>query len=198
MVLHSNQGEDSVSTREGGLKKVQARQDSARLEGAQRTSQKARSPGDQNSRSTLIPTSQEPGVPHREHFRQDQTIVIASAVVSIIFPIFFLSNNILSPQRPTLFPERKVGCGRTTESINSNTLSSCLKVFELVALVLQELRVQHARGLVHFLSSTMADEPAEGESVSLNHAREQTLEADVSDTSTNRNMESSLNRFGSL
>lgn len=28
----------------------------------------------------------------------------------------------------------------------------------------------------------MADEPAESESVSLNHAREQTLEADVSDT----------------
>lgn len=34
----------------------------------------------------------------------------------------------------------------------------------------------------------MADEPVESESISLNHAREQTLEADVSDTNEYRNL----------
>lgn len=67
---------------------------------------------------------------------------------------------------------------------------------KIVALVLQGLRIQHARGLGAVLSLTMADEPAEGESISLNHAREQTLEADVSDTDEHQCMETNIDSFG--
>lgn len=67
------------------------RKDSARLEGAKRTSQKARSRANKNS-SLPQPTGSDEsctGVPHREHFRErPKTIVIASAVVLILFSFF--------------------------------------------------------------------------------------------------------------